>query len=190
MNNTKITDANENKKKKKTAEKKNSSDRDDDISTEMKINNKEEKKKKNSCEFTTDTDNDSEENIHKEKKKSKKKDRKRKASELNGETRSEIGEPVNLKDKKKKRKLIESDDQGGAEKEEKEELVNGNAVSNFRICQALRNVLKSKGIESLFPIQAITFDTILDGADLVGRARTGQVHTFYAYHYYNCFLLL
>ncbi|KAJ0094189.1 hypothetical protein Patl1_16753 [Pistacia atlantica] len=30
-----------------------------------------------------------------------------------------------------------------------------------------------KGIESLFPIQATTFDMVLDGSDLVGHARTG-----------------
>ena len=39
----------------------------------------------------------------------------------------------------------------------------------------MRAKLKEKGIESLFPIQAMTIDTILHGSDLVGRARTGQV---------------
>ncbi|KAJ1402547.1 RNA-binding domain superfamily [Sesbania bispinosa] len=52
-----------------------------------------------------------------------------------------------------------------------------NAVSKFRISESLRAKLKEKGIESLFPIQAMTFDTILDGSDLVGRARTGQGKT-------------
>ncbi|CAA7403647.1 unnamed protein product [Spirodela intermedia] len=52
-----------------------------------------------------------------------------------------------------------------------------NAVSNFRISEPLRAALKSKGIQSLFPIQAMTFDLILDGSDLVGRARTGQGKT-------------
>lgn len=50
-----------------------------------------------------------------------------------------------------------------------------NALTKFRISKALRETLKEKGIESLFPIQAMTFNTILDGSDLVGRARTGQV---------------
>ena len=50
-----------------------------------------------------------------------------------------------------------------------------NALTKFRISKALRDTLKEKGIESLFPIQAMTFNTILDGSDLVGRARTGQV---------------
>ncbi|RZR84198.1 hypothetical protein BHM03_00010965 [Ensete ventricosum] len=50
-----------------------------------------------------------------------------------------------------------------------------NALSNFRISKVLRETLNSKGIKALFPIQAMTFDLILDGFDLVGRARTGQV---------------
>ncbi|RWW15369.1 hypothetical protein GW17_00020793 [Ensete ventricosum] len=49
-----------------------------------------------------------------------------------------------------------------------------NALSNFRISKVLRETLNSKGIKALFPIQAMTFDLILDGFDLVGRARTGQ----------------
>ncbi|KAG9159707.1 hypothetical protein Leryth_017409 [Lithospermum erythrorhizon] len=52
-----------------------------------------------------------------------------------------------------------------------------NAVSCFRISKALREALKKKGIESLFPIQAMTFNAVLDGSDLVGRARTGQGKT-------------
>ncbi|CAA0835551.1 DEAD-box ATP-dependent RNA helicase 7 [Striga hermonthica] len=59
--------------------------------------------------------------------------------------------------------------------DEKEE--NPNAVSNFRISKPLRDALKAKRIESLFPIQAMTFDLILDGSDLVRRARTGQGKT-------------
>ncbi|CAH9121658.1 unnamed protein product [Cuscuta epithymum] len=62
--------------------------------------------------------------------------------------------------------------ENGAEAEE-----NPNSISNFRISDPLREALKAKGIESLFPIQATTFDTILDGCDLVGRARTGQGKT-------------
>ncbi|XP_074379508.1 DEAD-box ATP-dependent RNA helicase 7-like [Apium graveolens] len=107
-------------------------------------------------------------------KKSKNKEKKRKLSEdeeERSETSSERGEPVNLKEKKSKKiKLMEEE-----EKEEVEE--NPNAVSNFRISEPLRNKLKSKGIEALFPIQAMTFNIILEGSDLVGRARTGQGKT-------------
>lgn len=107
------------------------------------------------------------------KKKSKKKEsKKRKALDLvdeeeeeRSETSSELGEPVNLKKTKKKKKAKVEEEQ------------NPNAVSRFRITEPLREKLKSKGIESLFPIQAMTFDMILDGSDLVGRARTGQGKT-------------
>ncbi|XVF09724.1 hypothetical protein REPUB_Repub07fG0120100 [Reevesia pubescens] len=103
--------------------------------------------------------------------------KKRKASELRleeeerSETSSELVEPVDVKEKnnKKKAKVEEEEDEGKSE--------DPNAISRFRISEALREKLKSKGIESLFPIQAMTFDIILDGTDLVGRARTGQGKT-------------
>lgn len=111
----------------------------------------------------------------------KKKDKKRKNMEAEGdeersETSSELGEPVNLvkgdeKKGKKKAKLVEINDDGeGAEEEE-----HANAVWKFRLSEKLRDALKERGITYLFPIQAMTFDTILDGFDMVGRARTGQV---------------
>lgn len=117
----------------------------------------------------------------------KKESRKRKALEIDdddevrSETSSELCEPVNLKaeskKKKKKAKVEEEEDgdndSGGAEEKSAEE--HPNAISKFRISKPLKAKLKEKGIESLFPIQAMTFDTILDGSDLVGRARTGQV---------------
>ncbi|GFY84269.1 DEAD box RNA helicase [Actinidia rufa] len=142
---------------------------------------KKEKKPKKSKASDSDSEElnfDDSEQSWLEKKKSKKKDKKRKASEVDeedederSETSSELAEPMNLKAvrKKKKLKLEEGDDEGKDE--------NPNAVSNFRISAPLREMLKSKGIESLFPIQAMTFDTILDGSDLVGRARTGQGKT-------------
>ncbi|CAG7879380.1 unnamed protein product, partial [Brassica rapa] len=49
-----------------------------------------------------------------------------------------------------------------------------NAVSNRRISDPLREKLKEKGIEVLFPIQAMIFDK---GTNLIGRARTGQGKT-------------
>ncbi|KAG6426479.1 hypothetical protein SASPL_110702 [Salvia splendens] len=104
-----------------------------------------------------------------------KKEKKRKALEIDNEeeksdTSSEMGEPVNGSTKKK----MKFED-GHGEEEEKED--NPNSVSNFRISAPLRETLKAKGIEALFPIQAMTFDTILDGSDMIGRARTGQGKT-------------
>ncbi|PON69992.1 DEAD-box ATP-dependent RNA helicase [Parasponia andersonii] len=123
--------------------------------------------------------------------KHKKESKKRKASELfddeeRSETSSELVEPVNSKamsvevesGKKKKKKAKVQEEEG--EEEENGEGKNEehpNAISKFRISEPLRAKLKEKGIESLFPIQAMTFDIILDGSDLVGRARTGQGKT-------------
>ncbi|MBA0718988.1 hypothetical protein Golax_006698, partial [Gossypium laxum] len=117
----------------------------------------------------------------------KKSKKKRKASELQleederSETSSEIVEPVDVKVKVKV-KVTEKKKKKNKEKLEKDDKDEGksedpNLVSRFRISEAVRKKLKSKGIESLFPIQALTFDVILDGTDLVGRARTGQGKT-------------
>nr|BBI55612.1 DEAD-box ATP-dependent RNA helicase 7-like protein [Cryptomeria japonica] len=105
-------------------------------------------------------------------------------------SKSAAGEEPSPK-KKKKKKSWDSDveeEKVAAQKYEVEkedddedegetEVENLNAVSNFNISEALRQKLKSKGIESLFPIQAMTFETIYKGFDLVGRARTGQGKT-------------
>ncbi|KAJ0671468.1 putative RNA helicase [Helianthus annuus] len=52
-----------------------------------------------------------------------------------------------------------------------------NSLTNFRISDPLKNALKTKGIESLFPIQARTFESIYNGLDLIGKAKTGQGKT-------------
>ncbi|KAI6672204.1 hypothetical protein NL676_000110 [Syzygium grande] len=108
-----------------------------------------------------------------------KKEKKRKAlepreddGEDKSETSSELVDPENLKGKKKKKKARLSDGEDEVVQQE-----NPNAVSNFRISDSLRLKLKDNGIESLFPIQAMTFNIVFDGSDLVGRARTGQGKT-------------
>ncbi|KAK4431596.1 DEAD-box ATP-dependent RNA helicase 7 [Sesamum alatum] len=85
-------------------------------------------------------------------------------------TGPEIGDAMNPTKKKKKIKYEKIE---GVKAEDD----NPNAVSSFRISDPLKEALKEKGIESLFPIQAITFNAVLDGSDLVGRARTGQGKT-------------
>ncbi|KAK8916729.1 DEAD-box ATP-dependent RNA helicase 7 [Platanthera zijinensis] len=95
--------------------------------------------------------------------------------------------------KKKKRKSVEEDDttadavKPAANKKVSEnglpkkarimEDAGPNDLNNFRISNILKERLNSKGIKALFPIQAKTFDIVLDGTDLVGRARTGQGKT-------------
>lgn len=118
-------------------------------------------------------------------KEEKKKKKKRKTSdEESSETSSDHQGSPGVS-KPKKLKLIEKE-KGKASDEDSEVVESGdeeaasadpNAVSNFRISNVLREALKSKGIQSLFPIQAMTFDLVLDGSDLVGRARTGQGKT-------------
>lgn len=141
------------------------------------------KKKKHKKLESDDREIDISDGAGSEKRKSKKK---RKASdEETSETSSDGSDPV--LDRKvavvngsalKKSKLMKGDEDGeviASREEAGAANPNPNAVSKFRISKVLREKLKSKGIESLFPIQAMTFDLILDGADLVGRARTGQV---------------
>ncbi|KAI9117734.1 hypothetical protein K1719_011149 [Acacia pycnantha] len=115
--------------------------------------------------------------------KKKKESKKRKAldvetmgseDEAKSETSFELVEPDSVKEKRKKKKAKVDEPEDKKEEVEKE---NPNAISNFRISAPLRAKLKEKGIESLFLIQAMTFDTVLDGSDLVGRARTGQGKT-------------
>lgn len=45
------------------------------------------------------------------------------------------------------------------------------ALDNFRLSDGVKALLREKGIESLFNIQAQTLNHLLDGFDLVGRAR-------------------
>ncbi|XP_010458375.1 PREDICTED: DEAD-box ATP-dependent RNA helicase 7-like isoform X2 [Camelina sativa] len=122
-------------------------------------------KKEAKLKFSSSDEEDS------EKKKSKRKDKKRKAAE--SEEEEEEGKSDSSSEKKKKKKSSKKVKLGI----EDVEVDNPNAVSKFRISAPLREMLKKNGIEALFPIQATTFDMVLDGADLVGRARTGQGKT-------------
>ena len=44
-------------------------------------------------------------------------------------------------------------------------------IDNFRLSPQVKAVLRKKGIEDLFDIQAQTLSHVLDGKDLLGRAR-------------------
>lgn len=163
--------------KKKSVEKLESADMEENCSSAEKKSSKKEKKssKKTKLASEPDPENSNSTSLVK-----KKKEKKRKALESDAggdnedksETSTEMGEPMNNSGKKKKKKMRLEE---GHEEEEEEKEENPNAVSNFPISEPLREALKARGIESLFPIQATTFNTVFDGADLVGRARTGQV---------------
>ena len=47
------------------------------------------------------------------------------------------------------------------------------ALDNFKLSAPVKSLLRAKGIESLFEIQASCLLPLLEGQDLVGRARTG-----------------
>ncbi|CAA0835550.1 DEAD-box ATP-dependent RNA helicase 7 [Striga hermonthica] len=104
------------------------------------------------------------------------KGKKRKALEFCGgedggdEEKSETSSEQMKHSGKKKKKTMKLEENGVVDEKEENPI----AVLNFRISKPLRDALKAKRIESLFPIQAMTFDLILDGSDLVGRARTGR----------------
>ena len=75
----------------------------------------------------------------------------------------------------KKTSMVKKAEVSQSEGEEGSEILNPYSVSNFRVSEPLKLKLKAKGIVALFAIQALTFDGIFEGKDLVGRARTGQV---------------
>ncbi|CAI5734064.1 unnamed protein product [Hyaloperonospora brassicae] len=50
-------------------------------------------------------------------------------------------------------------------------------LDEFDISDETRTNLQARGIHTLFPIQAMTFDKIMAGKDLMGRARTGMGKT-------------
>jgi ATP-dependent RNA helicase DDX21 len=82
------------------------------------------------------------------------------------------------KEKKQKPEAVDAAAAASAEPEIAEAAVpaspsNPNALDNFALSEQIKSLLRSKGIEQLFAIQAACFDVVLDGKDVVGRARTG-----------------
>nr|XP_043632511.1 DEAD-box ATP-dependent RNA helicase 7-like [Erigeron canadensis] len=140
----------------------------DTVALESPISKKEKKSKKI---ISSDSE--------KSEKKSKKK-RKAASDDDDNDTSSEQIQP-NIKDdegvKKSKKKKIKLDEEAALVEVVKKVEENPNAVTNFRISEPLKNALKAKGIEALFPIQARTFNSIYDGLDLIGKAKTGQGKT-------------
>ncbi|KAG2780164.1 ATP-dependent RNA helicase [Phytophthora cactorum] len=106
----------------------------------------------------------------KEKKEKKSKKRSREADEENDDTdpAEETGESEVEAPAAKKAKSENATHVGGEENP---------PLDSFRICDETKKNLQTRGIHTLFPIQSMTFDKIMDGKDLMGRARTGMGKT-------------
>ena len=62
-------------------------------------------------------------------------------------------------------------------KKETENTSQPNSLENFNISQKTKERLRANGINSLFPIQATTYDAILEGKDIIARDATGSGKT-------------
>jgi len=60
---------------------------------------------------------------------------------------------------------------------EDEEKKVDHPLKSFRISKDTRHRLKERGITSLFPIQASTFNFIYDGKDIIGRGKKKKNET-------------
>jgi hypothetical protein len=71
----------------------------------------------------------------------------------------------------------EDEDEGGGGAAASAAAPAPRALTSFRMCKETVAALKARGVAALFPIQERTFDALYDGADLIGRARTGMGKT-------------
>lgn len=101
-----------------------------------------------------------------------KKDKKRKAEAAEVDGTSSSKKPKKEK-KQKKAKSESSDEPEATPAAAPPSPGDPNALDNFQLSESIKSLLRSKGIETLFAIQAACFDVVLDGNDVVGRARTG-----------------
>ncbi|GMF23559.1 unnamed protein product [Phytophthora lilii] len=105
---------------------------------------------------------------HKKDKKSKKRSRDQEDADPVPETSEESEVEAPAKKSKKEKENENATHVGGEENP---------PLEQFRISEETQKNLKARGIHTLFPIQAMTFDKIMDGKDLMGRARTGMGKT-------------
>lgn len=111
-------------------------------------------------------------------KKEKKEGKKRRA----GEEGAEVATPASEAGEKKAKKAKKAKDEAGSGSDGEEggsgdapaaAPANPLALDNFALSAPVKSLLRAKGIESLFDIQASCLPAVLEGKDLVGRARTG-----------------
>jgi ATP-dependent RNA helicase DDX21 len=117
-----------------------------------------------------------------------KKDKKDKKDKTEKKEKKEKKEKTEKKDKsdksdKKKKKADKEADSGKSTPDDTSSEADSvaesdpNALENFRISAASMANLRAGGIKALFPIQAMTFDHVFDGKDVVGQAKTGSGKT-------------
>ncbi len=115
----------------------------------------------------------------KKEKKEKKEGKKRKAGEEGADVATPAGEAGDKKAKKAKKGKDEAgsgsdgEEGGSAEAAAAAAPANPLALDNFALSAPVKSLLRAKGIEALFDIQASCLPAVLEGKDLVGRARTG-----------------
>ena len=126
----------------------------------------------------------------KEEKEQRKLMKKRKREQEEGEVEENQGEDVSPKrprtrsSEKRLKAIAKGDDietsaQAAEREAQKARLLNSQPIENFseKISDETIKVLKSRGMTSLFEIQCRTFGPIIEGNDVVGRARTGMGKT-------------
>lgn len=113
--------------------------------------------------------------------KEEKKSKKRKAAD---DVQSPEEELASINSKKSKAEAaaasssaMETDDAKSSDPSEQPDANGNKPLSSFNVSAGSVAALKKHDITHMFPIQAATFDIILGGADVVGRARTGTGKT-------------
>ncbi|ORC91145.1 putative nucleolar RNA helicase II [Trypanosoma theileri] len=81
------------------------------------------------------------------------------------------------KEKRPRTETTEGEATAEAEVPNNGSAATGRPFSEFDISAETVKALKSQGIESLFPVQALTFEAIMKGVDVLVQARTGSGKT-------------
>jgi len=134
-----------------------------------------------------DEKHETEEELVKVKKvKTEKKEKKDKKDKKDKKSKKEKKEKKEKKDKKSDekdvKKEINSDSSSSSsssdtESKDENEIPKENRFETYNLDKAIVTRLEKHNIKSLFPIQAATMKPILDGFDVLGRARTGTGKT-------------
>jgi len=110
------------------------------------------------------------------KEKKDKKDKKDKKSKKEKKDKKEKKEKKEIKEEKSE-KQDESSSSTIEDSKEENEIPKENRFETYNLDKAIIARLEKHNIKSLFPIQAATMKPILDGFDVLGRARTGTGKT-------------